>query len=169
MTVRIEDLKLFVQIAGYSSLREAALSLDMQVGTLSKTVRRVETYYHQELFIRLGKGWQLSPAGKTLLARSSELLNINNDIEMELGQPQRTHMRISGADGLLNYYLPQLIQPVQQYASDLTLATFKDAGIERLLRYQVDLALVATNGEQPQIQGIKTKLLDNVKFVLVCN
>ncbi|PKH04810.1 LysR family transcriptional regulator [Moritella sp. Urea-trap-13] len=167
--MRIEDLKLFVQIASHLSLREAALHLNMQPGTLSKVVRRVESYYQQALFVRIGKGWQLSPAGKTLLARSNELLNINHDIELELGQPQRTHMRISGADGLLNHYLPALISPLQQYDHELTLATFKDPGVDSLLRYQVDLALVATNGEPPQIQGIQTKLLDQVKFVLACS
>lgn len=167
--MKLDDLKLFVVVASQPSLREAASALDMQPGTLSKSVRRIEQYYKQELFLRTGTRWQLTTAGEQLHARALQLLAINETIETELGLPQRLHVRISGPEVLQARYIAPVLAPLYQRYGDFTLETFQDEGLERLKRNQVDLALISTTGDAPQSAGISSICLAESHFVIAAS
>ncbi|MBY5990908.1 LysR family transcriptional regulator [Ferrimonas balearica] len=165
--MRLEDLKDFVAVASRSGLRQAALELGRQPGTLSKALRRVEQHYQCALFDRQPGQWQLTDAGRQLLARSEELLALHQTIERELGQPRRLHLRLSGPETLLGHHLAELLTPLQAAYGEMSLQTHNDTGLTKLLRHQVDLALVCTTGEPPPVAGLKVRKLRDSEFVIV--
>lgn len=167
--MKLNDLAIFVEVAKASSLRDAARRLGLQPGSVSKVVKRIEAYYQQELFTRQGTGWALTSAGEMLFQRAIELLTINEKIERELGKPRRPHLRVSGSEALLSYFLPELVQRLatQQQVS-LDIVTAHD--LTMLNKHEVDLALVSSVDKQ-EVHGRKivANPISQATFVTVAN
>ncbi|WP_298443348.1 LysR family transcriptional regulator [uncultured Ferrimonas sp.] len=166
--LKLNDLQIFVDTAGHSGLRQAADALGCQAGTLSKAIKRVEQHYQTELFVRGQGRWQLTDAGRHLLSRADQLLALQQQIETELGQPKRLHLRISGAPMLLARHLQEVIAPLQQRYGELTLETMHDQGLGRLLHNQVDLALVSSTEAAPSV-NVHAKRLLTTEFRVVAS
>lgn len=166
--MKLNDLAIFVEVAKAPSLRSAANQLDMQPGTLSKIIKRIEAYYQQELFNRHSANWTLTSSGEMLFQRAIELVAINDKIERELGKPRRPHMRVSGSEAILGYFLPTLLQRLSAKQIHISLET-KDAQDLALLRkHDVDLALVSSLSTQnPSDRQIVADAISTVNFVTV--
>ncbi|CAH0537770.1 LysR family transcriptional regulator [Vibrio marisflavi] len=168
--MKIDDLVIFVEVAKAPSLRSAACKLNVQPGTLSKTIKRVESYYQQELFSRSSSHWKLTSAGETLFQRAIELIAINDKIERELGKPRRPHLRICGSETLLSYFVPQLVQRMVDKELNATLETKTAQDLEALRKHDADLALVARLNEQTPVERqIAAQPIKHVNFVTVAN
>lgn len=168
--MKIEDLHLFVEVAKEASLRNAAVRLSMQPGTLSKAIKRIEDYYQHELFDRTGHGWQLTPAGKLLRERAVELLGIHEKIEFELGNPRRCHVRVSGPAGVLAHYLPTVVNRLSTHQTDHSLDIKIAPDLSPLLKHQVDIALTTTlAGQSVALPSIYSEKICDVPFVIVAS
>ncbi|MDF2153488.1 LysR family transcriptional regulator [Vibrio sp. CAU 1672] len=168
--LKLNDLAIFVEVAKAPSLREAAKLLGLQPGTVSKQIKRIEDHYQQQLFARQGAHWSLTEAGEMLFLRALEMLAINDKIERELGKPRRPHMRVSGSEAVLGYFVPELLSRLTQRNHDVTLETKTSQDLSMLLKHEVDVALVSSlTGYPPTERQITATELCQVKFVTVTN
>lgn len=168
--MKLNDLSVFVEVAKASSLRGAAQSLDLQPGTVSKVIKRIEEHYQQKLFAKVGSNWGLTEAGEMLFQRAIEMLAINDKIERELGKPRRPHLRVSGSEAVLGYFMPELLQRLNDHHHDVTIDTKTAQDLSMLSRHEVDVALIASLSgfpfEHRQISAIE---LSQANFVTVAS
>lgn len=168
--MKINDLITFVAVAKASSLRQAAAVLDVQPGTLSKTIKRIESHYQQELFDRRGGKWQLTSSGEMLYQRATELVAINDKIERELGKPRRPHLRVSGSETLLSHFAPSLMQRFVDKKLQVTMEAKVSQDLTMLTKHEVDLAIIASLSKHaPREPQVKIQALSQVNFVTVAN
>ncbi|WP_182030574.1 LysR family transcriptional regulator [Vibrio sp. B1FLJ16] len=170
LAMRLNDLAIFIEVAKAPSLREAANRLDLQPGTASKVIKRIEAHYQQQLFARQGGNWSLTPAGEMLFQRAIELVTINDKIERELGKPRRPHLRLSGSEAILGYFVPSLIQRLLDKQHDATIETKTSQDLSLLHKYEVDIALVSSLSNQlPEERDINASPLSRASFVTVAS
>ncbi|UPQ89820.1 LysR family transcriptional regulator [Vibrio sinaloensis] len=168
--VKLNDLAVFVEVAKAPSLREAAKQMEMQPGTVSKLIKRIEAYYQQKLFSKQGTQWVLTEAGDMLFQRAIEMLVINQKIERELGKPRRPHLRISGSEAVLGYFVPNVIERLLSHNHDVTLETKNAQDLTLLNKHEVDIALVSSlSGFPPRERQTRTIELSQANFVTVAN
>ncbi|EMH3443555.1 LysR family transcriptional regulator [Vibrio harveyi] len=168
--MRFNDLIVFAEVTKATSLRSAAEKLNMQPSTISKTIKRIEAHYQQELFNRYPTCWTLTTAGELLLQRAFELIAISDKIERELGQPRRPHMKVSGSTTLLSYFLPNLINQISKQHIDISLETKEFQGLELLHNHDVDMAIVSSQSDLNLTDRyIRAKALSEVNFVTVAD
>ena len=72
----LNDLQVVLQVARLKSIRQAALSLDMQTATASAAVKRVENTLGITLFIRSTRNLRLSAAGETHLPQLEQAMGL---------------------------------------------------------------------------------------------
>lgn len=168
--MKINDLVTFVAAAKAPSLRQAAAVLDVQPGTLSKIIKRIESHYQQELFDRRSGKWQLTSSGEMLYQRATELVAVNDKIERELGKPRRPHLRVSGSETLLSHFVPSLMQRFVDKKLQVTMEAKVSQDLAMLTKHEVDLAIIASLSKHaPQEPQIKIQALSQVNFVTVAN
>ncbi|MCL9781741.1 LysR family transcriptional regulator [Vibrio sp. S4M6] len=168
--MKINDLAIFVEVAKAQSLRQAARQLGIHPGTLSKTIKRIEEHYQHEMFSRIGGNWALTSAGETLFQRAIELIEVNEKIERELGKPRRPHLRVSGPNAVLSYFLPGLMHQFIAAQPQATIETKTAHDLSMLLKHDVDLALICQlNDQPPSERQIVAKKLRKVTFVTAAN
>lgn len=168
--MKINDLITFVAAAKAPSLRQAAAVLDVQPGTLSKIIKRIESHYQQELFDRRGGKWQLTSSGEMLYQRATELVAVHDKIERELGKPRRPHLRVSGSETLLSHFVPSLMQRFVDKNLQVTMEAKVSQDLAMLTKHEVDLAIIASLSKHaPQEPQIKIQALSQVNFVTVAN
>lgn len=166
--MKLNDLVIFVEVARSPSLREAAKLLALQPGTVSKQIKRIEAHYQHQLFARQGAHWRLTEAGEMLFQRAVEMLAINDKIERELGKPRRPHMRVSGSEAVLGYFVPALMRKLLERKHDVTLETKTSQDLSMLLKHEVDVALVSSlTGYPPSERQIIATELSQANFVTV--
>lgn len=166
--MKLNDLATFIEVVKAPSLREAAARLDLLPGTVSKVIKRIESHYQQQLFARQGGNWVLTPAGEMLFQRAIELVAINDKIERELGKPRCPHLRVSGSEAVLGYFVPNLIQRLIDRQHDVTVETKTSQDLSLLHKYEVDVALVSRlSNLPPDDRDISASPLSTANFVTV--
>jgi DNA-binding transcriptional LysR family regulator len=68
------SLKLFMRAAELGSLSKAASQSNVALAAISRRISNLESYYRVSLFLRTGRGVQLTPAGRVLLTRTREMM-----------------------------------------------------------------------------------------------
>lgn len=74
VTMKIENLKIFLEVAQAESMNEAARNLFMSHQNLNKIIRNLETELNTQLFVRSNKGIQLTGNGKELFITASQIV-----------------------------------------------------------------------------------------------
>jgi LysR family nitrogen assimilation transcriptional regulator len=72
----LNQLEYFIQVAEHGSFSKAALVLDVAQPALSRQVRALETELHETLFLRNGRGVELTEAGRRLLEHGQGILHL---------------------------------------------------------------------------------------------
>ncbi len=70
----LNQLEYFIQVAEHGSFSKAALVLGVAQPALSRQVRALETELHETLFLRNGRGVELTEAGRRLREHGQEIL-----------------------------------------------------------------------------------------------
>jgi LysR family nitrogen assimilation transcriptional regulator len=83
--VNLKQLEYFVQVAELGSFSKAAVVLDVAQPALSRQVRSLETDLRQQLFLRNGRGVELTDAGKRLFDHSVAVLQLMAHAREDLG------------------------------------------------------------------------------------
>ena len=72
--VKIENLKIFLEVAQSESINEAARNLFMTHQNLNKIIKNLEAELNTQLFIRTNRGIQLTANGKELFVTASQMI-----------------------------------------------------------------------------------------------
>lgn len=105
-----------------------------------------------------------------LFQRVIEMLAINDKIERELGKPRRPHIRVSGSEAVLGYFVPSLIERLLSHNHNISLETKSAQDLTLLNKYEVDIALVSSlSGFPPHERQLISTELSQANFVTVAN
>lgn len=106
----LEQLRVFVAVAERLHMTQAARALNLTQSAASAAVAALESRHGVMLFNRVGRGLELSEAGrvflpeaKTVLARAEAASRVMN----ELAGLERGSISISASQTIANYWLPE--------------------------------------------------------------
>ncbi|WP_176057637.1 LysR family transcriptional regulator [Paraburkholderia sp. BCC1876] len=144
---RDHQLRLFVAVAKANSLREAAEILGLTQPALSKQIRALEAALNETLFLRHGRGMQLTPAGEALFLKLEPLFNSLDATFAHAGHPgeQRGTLRIATVQTLVAWFIPELSRQLLALYPDLLLTIHCDSSanvVESVERGKADLGFV---------------------------
>lgn len=77
----IENMKAFVSVAELKSISAAAIKLNHLQSNMTAKIKKIETYYNQELFIRNSKGVKLTEEGEKLYLQLKKILFVWEETE----------------------------------------------------------------------------------------
>ncbi|MEH7589899.1 LysR family transcriptional regulator [Priestia megaterium] len=80
----IENMKAFVSVAELRSISGAASKLNHLQSNMTAKIRKIETYYNQELFIRNPKGVKLTKEGEKLYHQFKKILLLWEETENKM-------------------------------------------------------------------------------------
>jgi DNA-binding transcriptional LysR family regulator len=80
----IENMKAFVSVAELRSISGAASKLNHLQSNMTAKIRKIETYYNQELFIRNSKGVKLTKEGEKLYHQFKKILLLWEETENKM-------------------------------------------------------------------------------------
>lgn len=72
--MKIENLKIFLEVAQAESMNEAARNLFMSHQNLNKIIKNLESELNTQLFLRTNKGIQLTNSGKELFITANQIV-----------------------------------------------------------------------------------------------
>lgn len=108
MISNLEYYKVFYHVAKYGSLTLAAAELSISQPAVSQALKQLEASLQTKLFVRVAKGIQLTPEGKTLYAYVEKGYEQLEEGERKLAQMLELaygELRIGASDMTLRFYL----------------------------------------------------------------
>lgn len=105
----LEQLRIFVAVAEQLHVTRAARDLRLTQSAASAAIAALEQRYGTMLFHRIGRGIQLTQAGRVLLAEARAVLKHAADAERaleELSGLKRGRLSIHASQTIANYWLP---------------------------------------------------------------
>ena len=145
--MELSDLRAFLAIAQFGSLRMAAQAQHQSPSALSKALRRLEMQLQTTLFDRIGTGIRLNVQGERLREHANALVARADLAEREFkGAQHQLKCRIAGPSVLQWRFAGMLGKLLSSRFANSVLALeslFEDAAVAALLRGEVDFALVS--------------------------
>jgi DNA-binding transcriptional LysR family regulator len=147
----VSHLRSFLAIVRYGGHHRAAEALHLTQPAVSRHIKRLEAQLGQALFVRRGRGVELTPYGERAAAELGDVLAAH---DRSLAQLQRDADRagpfvLGTIENLVDPVLPDLINVVREQIGDQTLQLRVDRSlelVERLERGEVDAAIVLDPG-----------------------
>ena len=137
--VTLKQIEIFVRLADIGNMGEAATALGITQPALSQQLRSLETRLDLQLFERVPKGMQLTPAGRKLLRQARTVIAASRDFREAAdhiaARPAGT-IRFGVSPTLGPYLMPRVIKILHARYPDLRL--FIREGIPS--RQQAELA-----------------------------
>lgn len=147
-------LRSFLATAETASLSAAARKLGLTQPTLSRQVAALEDNLSLLLFERVGRGLQLTDAGRELLAHVQDMGGAAHRVAMTAAA-QRSDIngtvRITASDIYSSTYLPKMIVEVRKRAPGLVVEVVATNDISDLMRREADIAIRHVRPEQPDL------------------
>src|SRR4051812_8645635 len=161
-------LRAFHIVAQSGSFSLAARVEGVSQPTLSAQVKLLEATYGIGLFVRRGRGVDLTPAGQSLYAISTRLFAAEEEASALLDGSRaltRGHLRVS-ADSA--YHVMPILAELKRRHDGLTFSLKIDnspAVLEHLVDYGADIAVMAKRTSDPRLFSMKLKQDRLVLFV----
>ncbi|ALC83473.1 MULTISPECIES: LysR family transcriptional regulator [Bacillus] len=86
----IENLKAFITVAELKSISAAAIKLNHLQSNMTAKIKKIESYYNQELFIRNSKGMELTKDGEKLYHQLKKILILWEETENKMKKHEET-------------------------------------------------------------------------------
>ncbi len=115
--VEFDRLKMFVAIVEEGSLTGAAKRLHITQPAVSRSLKLLEEHLGVDLFDRVGRGLEITAAGRALLPRAHEVLQRMERVEREVQLAARQDLfslRLGTTDSVATYLLPGIIDPLRE-------------------------------------------------------
>lgn len=161
------ELRYFVEVAKNQNIHRASERLNVSPGSLSKAITRLEAELGVKLFEREGRGISLTPQGKLLLKRASQIIELEESTRIELqGDLRAPHIIMAGPEVLLFKYGTQFATQIQKKYSRCTieyLALDEEVALKRVDAREAHFAICS--GDVPA--SFENKILDDCSFVTV--
>jgi DNA-binding transcriptional LysR family regulator len=113
----LDQLRIFVEVAERQHLTQAAGVLALTPSAVSAAIKTLEERYGTPLFNRVGRGLELSEAGRLFLDEARRTLASARAAELtlaELGGLKRGTLRIHASQTIASYWLPPLLVRFRQ-------------------------------------------------------
>ncbi len=152
--MEIRDLKIFLSVAENSSISKAANELHYVQSNVTARIKYLEAQLSAVLFYRKSKGVELTASGHVLLDYARRIICLAkeaNDAVSDQGEPQGK-LTIGTMETTAAVRLPTMLAAYHRLYPhvELNLVTGPSAeSISRLIRFEVDGALVAGEVNQP--------------------
>jgi DNA-binding transcriptional LysR family regulator len=153
----LEQLRIFVAVAEALHVTKAARALHLTQSAASAAVAAIEHRYGVPLFHRIGRGIQLTEAGKVLLGEARAVLRHAGDAQRaleELSGLRRGRLDIFASQTIANYWLPSRLYEFHRHHPQIALhVTIGNTAqvTEAMLAGQADLGFVEGEIEEPSL------------------
>ncbi len=105
----LEQLRIFVAVAEREHLTRAAVDIGLTASAVSASIRALEAYYNVALFDRVGRGIELTEAGRVFLGEAKATLaraEAAGLVLSELGELRRGTLHVQASQTIAHYWLP---------------------------------------------------------------
>ncbi len=156
----LDLLETFIAVTEAGSLNKAAEVLHLTHPAITRQIRSLEAQLDAVLLVRSSHGVTLTPAGVAVLPHAHQALAAAAACRAAARDAAGTRsQRLALATGLMVtlYVLPPVIARFRALYPDVEVTLLPGqhaAAIERLLAYQVDAAVIASDVTAPQIRAI---------------
>ncbi len=163
-----DDIRIFLAVARNGSVRNAAISLNVNHSTVSRRITSFEEHLKVRLFERMANGYLLTAAGEDLLETAS---NIENQVA-------RADSRIMGQDiqmsGNICVTLPAALSTtilIDEFAEfcelypDINLELIHSYELADLNKREADVAIRVTNNPPESLVGRKVVSMGKAIYV----
>lgn len=141
---RLTDLELFVRTADLGSLTAAAKAMNWSPAAASATVKRLETTWGAEIFVRSTRSLRLSAEGERMLPLVREALNALSEAQAVVSKSRtvlRGELQISMPSDLGRHVLLPWLETFQQRHPDLSLRLHLSDRNADFMRAPMDMAI----------------------------
>ena len=154
------QVRAFLATVEEGTLSAAARALRLTQPTLGRQVAALEQALNVTLFERVGKSLILTQAGMDLLEHVRAMGEAAHRISLSAAghvQDVQGEVRISVADGLAAYILPDILKRLRVEAPLLTLEVVAENRVSDLRRREADIAIRHMRPEDPELIGKRLK------------
>ncbi|SMX43247.1 LysR family transcriptional regulator [Octadecabacter ascidiaceicola] len=147
-------LRSFLATAETASLSGAARKLGLTQPTLSRQIAALEQNLSVLLFERVGRGLELTDAGRELLAHVREMGNAAQKVALTAAAQRSDisgEVRITASDIYASHFLPKIVSEVRNRAPGLSIEIVATNDISDLMRREADIAIRNVRPEQPDL------------------
>lgn len=113
----LEQLRIFAAVAEHQHVTKAAKSLNLAQSAASAAIATLEARHGARLFNRVGRGIELTEAGRIFLAEAKAVLARVSAAELtlaELGGLKRGSLLIQASQTIASYWLPRYLVAFKQ-------------------------------------------------------
>ncbi len=156
----LAELNVFLTVARERSFSRAAQKLFRTQPAVSISIRKLEDWVGEPLFIRGARSGQLTDAGKLLAAYAERILNLRDEIKKAIEDMRsggRGELSLGVNESSIHALLPVLVRYSQLYP-EVHLAvnrTFSRDIPSELLNYRLDLGVASFIPQEPQLAAVK--------------
>lgn len=163
--MEIYQLKYFQIVGRLESIQAASRLLHVSPGALSKVVKNLEEELGVALFHRRQKSLFITDAGKDLLQRATELLELEKSIRQEVGSKTKDFViPVSGSEYLLGTYSHLIATSFKKIIPDCQVE-FKTEDEKSAIRSVVDsTSYLALLSQDRPLSG-ESFILEKIDFV----
>lgn len=142
--MRFDDLQKIIHLAHSQNVHISASALNITVGALSKTLKKIEHKLNTRLFDRIGRNIQLNASGKKFLSYALHLTHEYEQMCSEFTDKQKKcHLKISGPAVLLDACLEKIMPLLPDDNMEWTIdALFEGDAMKHLINGQSHIAIV---------------------------
>ncbi len=156
-------LRSFLAIVDFGGYHRAAEALHLTQPAVSRHMRRLEEQLGEALFVRRGRGVELTPYGERAAHELREVIAAHDRALARLGRGAEGDPFVLGTiENLVDPVLPELIAATRAELGERPLALRVDRSaqlVERLRRGEVDAAIVLDPGDAPDAVALGTVVL----------
>lgn len=143
----LDQIKTFLLIVRYGSVRAAAEQMHITQPALSARLAALEDSLSTPLFERRANGLVLTKAGADLVPYAQQMDELAGRIRSEITPQDHLtgHLRIGAAETIAQAWLPDLVSAVQAHYPSITVEVSVDISLnlrDQLLDRSIDLALL---------------------------
>jgi len=148
--MNLKHLHYFWKTAKLGGVVKAGEALHITPQTISGQVRLLEESLDTELFVRQGRGIELTDAGRLVMQYAEEMFSLGAELEQVLrhypkGKP--TEFRVGVSDALPKSLVYRLLQPAVNLADPVRIVCFEwdlDRLLAELAMHKLDLVIADT-------------------------
>lgn len=155
--MNIQQLEYIVAVEKFRHFAKAASYCNVTQPTLSMMIHKLEEELNIEIFDRTKSPVEVNPVGDAIIKQAKRVL-LDLAIVKEIAEDSKSsisgELRFSIIPTIAPYLLPQMFKKLKQYLPDLhcTVSEMRtQVVIDKLKRAEIDLAIVSTPLNDPQI------------------
>lgn len=141
---------IFLAVAQQKSFSKAAQSLYISQPAISKHIKALEEYYKTNLFERKGLHIELTPAGKLLFAKLTEVKRIQEEAEFEISgirdvMQSKGILKLGASTTVALYILPKILSSFHQQYPQVEISSLNrnsELVLEALLKGDINLGII---------------------------